>query len=138
MRWFLACFILLLPVPARAQENWMGEQAMTKTFAGRTIEGRYSTGLTFTETYASDGRISYRDVGIMASGNWRVTAQGFCTFYDDMNGGCFLVRRLGANCFEFYISESQDSGPLSPREGTPYVAQGWYPEKPSTCVALST
>jgi hypothetical protein len=134
----LSCLLLVLSLPAFAQENWMDEQMMAKAFAGRTIDGRYSSGLTFTETYASDGRISYRDPTVTASGNWRVTAQGFCTFYDEMNGGCFLVRRLGTNCFEFYFSEGPDSGPLSPKEGKPYVAQGWYPEKPSTCVALST
>ncbi len=116
----------------------MDEPMMAEAFAGRTIEGRYGSGLTFAETYASDGRISYRDPTVTAAGNWRVTAQGFCTFYDEMNGGCFLVRKLGANCFEFYFSEGQDSGPLLPKESKPYVAQGWYPEKPSTCVALST
>ncbi len=116
----------------------MDERMMTESFAGRTIDGRYGSGLAFTETYRADGSISYKDTLASASGNWRVTGQGFCTFYEDMNGGCFLVRKMGANCFEFYIAESQDTGPLPPRQGKPYVAQGWYPEKPSTCSALMT
>ncbi len=133
-------FILLLAfaVPVGAQEAWLDARTINETFAGKTIDGRYSSGLGFSETYARDGSISYRDAGIVASGNWRVTAQGFCTFYEDMNGGCFLVRKLGSNCFEFYVVENQETGPLMPQEGKPYVAQGWYPEKPSTCVALST
>jgi hypothetical protein len=131
-------FLILTAQPAVAQDSWMDGRKMTETFAGRTIDGRYGSGLAFTESYRADGSIAYRDTVTSATGNWRVTGQGFCTFYENMNGGCFLVRQLGANCFEFYISESQDAGPLPPQDGKPYVAQGWYPEKPSTCTALTT
>jgi hypothetical protein len=138
MKHLVLGFLILMTQAAVAEDSWMDKQKMTESFAGRTIDGRYGSGLAFTETYRADGSISYKDTVTNATGNWQVTGQGFCTFYEDMNGGCFLVRQMGANCFEFYISESQDTGPLSPQAGTPYVAQGWYPEKPSTCTALTT
>jgi hypothetical protein len=118
--------------------SWMDEQSMHRAFSGKTLTGKYSTGTPFTETYKSDGSIAYWDPSLEATGQWRVSKQGFCTFYDDMNGGCFLARQIGENCFEFYLIESQDSGPLLPKEDKPYVAQGWYPEKSPTCEVLAT
>jgi hypothetical protein len=129
---------IALALSTAANESWLDEKSMTKAFAGQTLTGKYATGLPFTETYAGDGSINYWDPTQQSTGRWQVTKQGFCTFYDSMNGGCFVARSIGANCFEFYIVESQDDGPLTPEEGKPYVAQGWYPDKPSTCVALTT
>ncbi len=121
-------------------ESWMNATEMRDAFAGRTLVGAYASGMTFTERYAPDGSIVYSDPRGDATGQWHISQQGFCTFYDTdtMNGGCFLARQTGANCFEFYIIEGQDTGPLPREKGTPYVAQGWYPDKPSTCTALTT
>jgi hypothetical protein len=127
-----------LTLAAAVSEHWMSETEMVSAFGGRTLNGKYASGLSFTETYRPDGHISYWDPNIIATGRWRVSEQGFCTFYDDMNGGCFLARKVGANCFEFFIIETQDNGPLPPGSSKPYVAQGWYPDKPSTCSALTT
>jgi hypothetical protein len=124
--------------PAKAGEEWLGESAMRSAFAGKTLTGKYATGTPFTETYAENGSISYWDPVMSATGRWHASKQGFCTFYETMNGGCFSARKIGENCFEFYLIESQDTGPLPPREGQPYVAQGWYPDRKPTCEALTT
>jgi hypothetical protein len=134
-----ALFALNAFGPAAAFErNWMNETSMQRAFSGKTLTGRYATGTPFTETYKQDGSIVYWDPGLAATGYWRVSKQGFCTFYDDMNGGCFLAQQIGENCFEFYLVESQDSGPLPSKESEPYIAQGWYPDKTPTCEVLAT
>lgn len=110
---------------------------MKSAFGGKTFAGRYVNGDEFTETYWTDGGINYSDKNGQAVGRWHVSAQGFCTFYENMNGGCFLVRKSGDNCFDFFVVEDQDTGPLPKGEKPSLVAQGWNPEKPSTCIALS-
>jgi hypothetical protein len=130
---------LTLAVTGDVAERWLTVSEMQTAFASRTLNGAYASGLEFTETYLSDGTINYSDARLQATGRWHISDQGFCTFYDgsaEMSGGCFLARKVSANCFEFYLRESQDSGPLPEGETRPYVAQGWYPEEPSTCEIL--
>jgi hypothetical protein len=138
----LAVFLLLscsaVAGMAGQMQEWLNESAMTAAFGGRTLSGKYATGTPFTETYAADGSITYWDPTISATGRWHASKQGFCTFYENMTGGCFAARKIGENCFEFYLIESQDTGPLGPKEGQPYVAQGWYPDRKPTCEALTT
>ncbi len=138
-RFYAISVLTLLTSPVLADERLMTEREMYEAFAGKTLDGAYASGLKFTETYMPGGGITYSDSRLQATGRWHVSSQGFCTFYDgsdDMSGGCFAARKVSANCFEFYLTESQESGPLPHGQPTPYVAQGWYPEKPSTCVTL--
>jgi hypothetical protein len=125
------------PVTARAVEPWLTPTEMTSVFAGHAIAGAYVGGLKFNETYKPDGSISYADESTSAAGRWHISGQGFCTFYETMTGGCFLVRKFGANCFEFYVIENQERGPIDNPRNPPLVAQGWYPDRPSTCAALA-
>ncbi len=133
----LAFFALVSPVLSD-QSKWLGVAELKAAFAGRTLTGNYADGFIFTETYAQDGRISYWDPQVTTEGRWHVsTDQGFCTFYDNLVGGCFKTLKVGDNCFQFFLLEAQDSGPLPKGKGTPYISQGWYPDKPSTCEALT-
>jgi hypothetical protein len=130
-------FAISLVTSTSAKESWLDRPEMTKAFEGKTILGKYMNGVPFTETYWFGGTISYRDSYMNDNGNWSVTAQGFCTFYDSLNGGCFLVRLQGTNCFDFFVVEDQENGPV--QGGKPIlVSQGWYPDKPSTCTSLSS
>jgi hypothetical protein len=122
---------------ASARESWLSREDMTKYFEGKTVIGKYVNGTPFTETYWAGGAISYRDSFVADQGHWNVTAQGFCTFYDNVNGACFQMRLEGANCFDFFAVEDQTTGPM--QDGKPVmVAQGWFPDRPSTCIALSS
>lgn len=112
---------------------WMSATELQSTFSGQTIDGHYPNGSTFTETYASGGRIDYRDDMRSNGGRWSIVDGTFCTIYDeDPTGGCFRVIRSGSNCFEFYFvarSEEEASRPRAPD----WTARGWIADKSSTC-----
>src|SRR5690349_19463689 len=99
----LACALLFSP-PARAGRAWMSEDAMRGAFGGKTLDGYYLNGQDWTETYASDGHLDYRDAKVRSSGKWYVRGGLFCTFYDreTITGGCFNTVQVSANCYEFY------------------------------------
>jgi hypothetical protein len=140
----ISCFIFCgaaladRPPGQLREQNWMQDVELQAAFNGKVVTGYHSGGFPFTETYAKDGGISYWQPGIVATGRWHITGREFCTFYEDLNGGCFLTRKVGDNCFQFYLTENQESGPLTQKEGTPYVSQVWYPDRKSTCEDLTT
>ena len=113
---------------------FMTEADMTSAFGGKTIDGHYADGVTFSETYHADGRIEYREKGRDMNGRWLVRAATFCTLYDTSpTGGCYRVTRRGANCFEFYFVARDDKqaerGPGQPS----WTAQAWVKGQPETC-----
>lgn len=128
------CIGVVMP---RASDFWMSDADLEKTFAGKTIVGIYPSGRGFVETFDIGGRVDYRDDRRRVFGRWSVTARTFCTIYEgDASGGCFLVRRMSENCFEFYFaarSNRQDPRPEDPS----WSAQAWLLDAPSTCVAGS-
>jgi hypothetical protein len=131
-----AVALLLLVLPAAADEAWLSEAEMKAIFTGQTVTGFYTTHLVFTETYHANGRTNYWDPVTGAdAAQWHVTKQGFCTFHDNDMGGCFVVRRVSENCFEDYLVESQRTGPLDPDTRKPFNSQFWLNTAPSTCMA---
>jgi hypothetical protein len=112
---------------------WMSEQELSATFAGHTIDGHYPGGRAFTETYASSGRVDYRDDLKATGGRWSITDGTFCTIYDnDPTGGCFRVLRSGPNCFEFYFVARTEEEARQPRSPD-WTARGWLTGESSTC-----
>lgn len=107
---------------------------MQAAFGGKTIDGHYADGVTFTESYAADGRIDYRERGRDMTGRWSVRAGTFCTIYDTApTGGCYRVVRKGANCFEFYFV-ARDEKIAESRPGQPsWTAQAWVKGQHATC-----
>jgi hypothetical protein len=130
-----------LPAPA-FDDPWMTEEAMRSAFIGKTLDGYYGNGLTWTETYLGDGRLDYRESARRATGHWHFRGHVFCTFYDPplpeppLSGGCWTAIKTSANCYEFYLAGlspeppfEDDASGMSRR----WNARGWRQEEPSTC-----
>ena len=130
-----------------ASRTWMTEDAMREAFSGQTLDGHYGSGTAWTETYAADGRIDYREGHRAAQGRWSFRNATFCTFYDPpftpaFVGGCWQVLKTGANCFEFYTAgfrwpgrreEDEDGNDAGPETQVRWNARGWRTSEPSTC-----
>ena len=129
----LALAALLLP--ANAIESWMPETAMQTAFGGKTIQGQYASGRSFTETYKADGSIAYTEKDVAYHGHWSLQAGTFCTIYDtDPTGGCYSVRQVSDNCYEFYFvarteDEAANEGPGAPK----WTARAAVSDRDPTC-----
>lgn len=115
--------------------RWMSEAEITSSFSGQTVDGEYPSGATFRETYAADGSVAYEDELRTTSGRWSVRSGSFCTIYDDdPTGGCFRVRKAGANCYEFYFTGRSEADAERPLRETPsWTARAWLDGEASTC-----
>lgn len=134
------CFTLLasaMAMPLAATDGWMGDSDLSAAFKAKTVNGHYKNGDRFTETYAVDGSVAYRDDGRESGGHWSVESGTFCTIYDDdPAGGCFRVKRAGSNCYEFYFVARTEAEASQGRTKKPdWVAQAWFKDQVSTCVA---
>jgi hypothetical protein len=121
---------------------WMTEEAMRAAFIGKTLDGHYGNGATWTETYLADGRLDYREAQRRAVGNWYFRGHVFCTFYEPspaippLSGGCWTATKVGANCYEFYLASLAPEAPFEDDlEGANrrWNARGWRQGEPSTC-----
>ena len=133
MRLFPVVIALLVAVSAAgaaAGEPMSGED-MRLTFRGMVLDGIYDDGTFFSETYFEDGSIRYHDSNGADSGEWSVSGETFCTFYEDQSGACFFVERDGQNCFTFYEAVEEGQGRMAPQRE--WTSRGWSRESPSTC-----
>lgn len=130
-----AAFSLLFQPGANADQGWMSGADIKSTFDGQEIDGHYSNGRTFSESYYQDGSVSYREADRQNHGIWSVREGTLCTIYDgDTTGGCFRVRRSGSNCFEFYFVARTEEQAERKDFGTPaWTARGWLIDSSSTC-----
>jgi hypothetical protein len=129
------------PAPTLAPP-WMTEEAMRAAFIGKTLDGYYGSGVTWTETYLASGRLDYAERERQAGGSWHFRdGYVFCTFYDPSHrpglvGGCWNALQTGPNCYEFYLA---GVAPSDIEEGRPgqwalaWNARAWRREAPSTC-----
>lgn len=142
-RSFIAAGVLALGAMATAvaQMPYLSERDIRAMIVGQTLDGHYISGLSWSEAYLADGRLDYREPQRAAKGNWSFRPGNiFCTFYDpspegSLGGGCWLVLKPSANCFEFYIAGG--GSPADSDEGVTtqsrWNAQGWRRDEPSTC-----
>ena len=123
------------PDRIQPEAGWLGDEAIRSAFSGKSIAGHYADGRTFEETYEAGGRVVYAEPGRGAGGDWSVTAGSLCTIYDnDPTGGCYRVRQIGSNCFEFFFIACSRSAAAAGRSGEPaWTARGWLQSAPSTC-----
>jgi len=129
------------PVPVAAPP-WMTEEAMREAFIGRTLDGHYGNGVTWTETYLANGRLAYRENVRQAAGRWFFRdSHVFCTFYDPaerpaLPGACWNTLKVSANCYELYLAGLTpwdiEEGNLG-RRLLRWNARAWRRDAPSTC-----
>lgn len=129
--------ISLAPAARSGPAFWMPASELRAVLGGATINGEYVDGRTFTESYSHEGRLTYSEVSSNRQwvGHWSVTNDRFCTIYDDSGtGGCFRVRRVSFNCFEFFFDTRTEEEALksTPRSPT-WTARAWRTSTPSTC-----
>gem|GEM_PF-1936974 len=130
------------PAWAPPDDPWMSEDAMRAAFIGKTLDGHYGNGLSFTETYFAGGDLEYREARRQAKGRWLFRGHVFCTFYDAsapqprLNGGCWTAVKTSANCYDFYLAGLAPEPPFEDEThdmADRWSAQGWRSEEPSTC-----
>jgi hypothetical protein len=122
----------------------MTEEAMRSAFIGKTLDGHYADGQSWTETYTADGRLDYREERRSGLGHWYFRDNVFCTFYDPgpgISGGCFQAVQTSSNCYEFYLAryserEAGKEPPLGPAGR--WVARAARRGEPPTCQAQPT
>ncbi len=115
---------------------------MRQAFIGKTLDGHYGTGASWTEAYLANGRLEYREGARQAAGTWHFRdGHVFCTFYDPphrpaLTGGCWNTIQTSANCYEFYLAglaandpDEEGLGRWLPR----WNARAWRQDAPSTC-----
>jgi hypothetical protein len=129
-----------LATPASATRTWMSEEAMRAAFIGKTLDGHYLDGLSWSETYFPEGRLDYRESVRKGPGYWYFRgANVFCTFYHpghDLTGGCWTALQVSANCYEFYLAgladqKAEEESAPGPLAG--WLARGWRQGEASTC-----
>jgi hypothetical protein len=115
--------------------TWMSEPEMTLAFTGKTISGNYASGKPFTETYLADGAISYREQAVEYQGHWSLQGGTFCTIYaSDPTGGCYRVRQVSANCYEFYFVTRTEAEAALGAAGRPaWTARAAVSDRDATC-----
>ena len=108
---------------------------MRAAFGGKTIQGYYASGKAFTEIYLADGRIEYRETGIEYRGHWSLQAGRFCTIYhSDPTGGCYQVRQVSENCYEFYFVTRTEVQAAERDLGRPaWTARAAVSDRDATC-----
>jgi hypothetical protein len=100
---------------------------------GKTFSGAYYDGIPFRETYGTDGKITYWDPRGNYTGTWSVTNNLFCTFYEGIQGACFKVEQVSANCYDVYAAANTTEEALNPQEKPLYTARGWIEGTQATC-----
>ena len=117
-----------------ADGTWMSEPDMRTTFTGVTLEGKYGSGRPFSEVYEKDGKLQYREAATSIGGRWSVRAGTFCTIYDnDPTGGCYRVKKVGGNCYEFYFVARTERQAEKDQKRPAWTARGSVVGRPGIC-----
>lgn len=110
---------------------------LRKSLGDATISGQYVDARSFSEHYKSDGSLRYREFEGKAkyTGRWSIVRDRFCTIYDQTDtGGCFRVRRVSDNCFEFFFDSRTEAEARSSTLRNPtWTARAWRTDRVSTC-----
>lgn len=122
-----------LPALATA-EKWMSDQELRDAFSGATVDGHYGNGQQFRESFDTGGRLSYTDAHRSSEGNWSVETGTLCTIYDtDPSGGCFRVKKVGGNCYEFFfVARTENKARTDPLRPS-WTARGSIAGEPGKC-----
>lgn len=121
---------------ARAETKlWMSGEDVRTTLTGKQLAGTYPGGRPWRERINADGTSDYEEGEIRRPGRWWLDGPRFCFRYPHpMSGGCFLVVRVGANCYELF-SASAPPAPTDrgPPAGASWNGRMWRTETATTC-----
>ena len=135
--WLLAWLATTWAMSVSASDFWMKDAELRTSFAGATIDGQYADRRTFRESYSAAGSLEYREQPTNKhwTGHWSVVRDRFCTIYDNFGtGGCFRVRRVSLNCFEFYFdTRTEEEARRSTLRNPAWTARAWLIDHASTC-----
>ncbi len=130
----LALMTLGTAASLAAEGTWMNDVELRSAFSGVTLEGKYGNGRPFSESYAAGGRLEYREADRSVGGKWTVESGTFCTIYDaDPAGGCYRVKKVGGNCYEFYFVARTEQEARSDQVRPAWTARGSVVGKPGIC-----
>lgn len=119
------------------KDGFFGEAEIRDLVSGVTFDGEFFDGVKWREAYHTDGTLLYESRGETWVGDWHADGELFCTFYrGETNGGCWLVRQLSANCFNFYVAgigPDQPSMARGTEDRQNWYARGWRNTAASTC-----
>ena len=115
--------------------SWMSVEDMRSEFIGKTLEGVYPDGSAWSDAYFPDGSIIYHDTVNNWTGEWSFKGPAYCTWYlGGAQGGCFLVRKLSANCYSFFVVPNDWNRPEPPDASQiGWNGNGWVNDRPGTC-----
>lgn len=133
----LPAAIMLLASSAWAEQVWMTDAELRASFAGTTIDGQYVDGRSFRERYETGGALVYDEQAgkRRMTGYWNIVSGRFCTIYDGVaSGGCFRVRQVSGNCFEFFFeTRTEEEARRSTLRKPTWTARAWRIDLVSTC-----
>jgi hypothetical protein len=137
LSWLGAALSMCLVPNAQAIDFWLKENELRSSLTGATIAGQYVDARSFRERYNADGSLSYSETAgnRKLSGRWSIVRHRFCTIYDQSEtGGCYRVRQISDNCFEFFfdtrtVAEARSSTLRNPN----WTARAWRTDRISTC-----
>jgi hypothetical protein len=138
--------LVMLCAPAGATSRLMAEEGIRADFIGRTIDGHFRSGMTWSATFFGNGRMDqyYRYHPLQTrrqkiEGRWFFQAGVFCSFPDPPHliafiESCWTVVKASANCYEFYRVPvfagkpgDRDSHELA------WYGRAWRQGEPATC-----
>ena len=113
----------------------MSEDAIRAEIIGKTRDGHFRTGKTWTSTHWPNGRSEVAYNGKTWSGHWTLRGKVFCTVGDrttmpELGDGCWSALKVSANCYEYYGVRPGGSESVTDSR---WFARGWRREAPSTC-----
>ncbi len=118
-------------------DGFFGETEIRDLVSGTTFEGEFVDGVKWREAYHTDGSLDYDAHNAHWVGDWHADGELFCTFYRGViEGGCYLVRQMSANCYYFYVAGVGIDQPRMSRgieDRQNWYARGWRKNAVSTC-----
>jgi hypothetical protein len=113
--------------------DFLDDAEIRRDVVGGDFSGHYADGKPWQELYRTDEKLTYSEAGQTIEGYWTLKSGTFCTLYRyAISGGCWRLKRIGANCFEFYDIGGPGND-VAPR--TRWTAKGWRKDKAPTCGA---
>jgi hypothetical protein len=118
------------------RQIWMSREEIVAAFVDQQLSGVYPSGMAWRELIRSDGTSDYREGEAQRTGRWLMRGDQFCfTYALPHSGGCFLVVRLGQNCYELYAVGAGGGAEPPPPTGAERHWNGrmWREDSAATC-----